>query len=109
MLKASAAMGYLAPEYTTTGRFTDKSDIYAFGMILFQILTGKQKITHLTRLAADSSKFEDLIDPNLKGKYSETEAAKLARVALLCTHEAPIHRPSIDTIMLELNDLVGSS
>lgn len=42
-LKSSAAMGYLAPEYTTTGRFTEKSDIYAFGVLTLQILTGMTK------------------------------------------------------------------
>jgi serine/threonine protein kinase len=42
-LKSSAAMGYLAPEYTTTGRFTEKSDIYAFGVLTLQILTGTTK------------------------------------------------------------------
>ncbi|KAL5796363.1 hypothetical protein ACOSQ2_001183 [Xanthoceras sorbifolium] len=109
MLKASAAMGYLAPEYTTTGRFTEKSDIYAFGMIVFQILSGKRKVTQVTRLAAESSKIEDLIDTNLEGKISESEAAKLGRIALLCTHESPSHRPSIETIVQELSDLIGSS
>ena len=42
-LKDSAAMGYLAPEYSPTGRFTEKSDIYAFGVLLFQILSGFEK------------------------------------------------------------------
>lgn len=109
MLKASAAMGYLAPEYTTTGRFTEKSDIYAFGMIIFQILSGKRKVAQLTRLAAESSKIEDLIDTNLGGKFSEPEAAKLGRIALLCTHETPSHRPSIENITQELSGLIGSS
>ncbi|KAF5946402.1 hypothetical protein HYC85_016630 [Camellia sinensis] len=79
-LKGSAAMGYLAPEYTTTGRFTEKSDVYAFGMIMFQILSGKSKITQLNRQGADSCKFEDFIDKNLDGNFSESEAAKLGRL-----------------------------
>ena len=40
-LKTSAAMGYLAPEYVTTGKFTEKTDIFAFGVIILQILSGK--------------------------------------------------------------------
>ncbi|XP_044491493.1 MDIS1-interacting receptor like kinase 2 [Mangifera indica] len=103
MLKASAAMGYLAPEYTNTGRFTEKSDIYAFGMIVFQILSGKRKFNQLARLAVESSKVEEFIDKNLEGKFSEPEASKLARIALLCTHESPSHRPSIENVMQELN------
>ncbi|KAF8412377.1 hypothetical protein HHK36_000341 [Tetracentron sinense] len=102
-LKASAAMGYLAPEYTTIGRFTEKSDVYAFGVIVFQILAGKRRITHLMRLGAESCKFEDFIDSNLKGKFSEDEAAKLARIALVCTHESPNHRLTMETVIQELS------
>ncbi|XVF79874.1 hypothetical protein PTKIN_Ptkin15bG0025200 [Pterospermum kingtungense] len=107
-LKASAAMGYLAPEYTTTGRFTEKSDVYAFGMIVFQILSGKRKITQLIRHAAESCKVEDLIDMNLEGNYSAAEATKLGRLALLCTHESPNQRPSMDNVIQELSGLMGS-
>ncbi|XP_011034207.1 PREDICTED: LRR receptor-like serine/threonine-protein kinase GSO1 [Populus euphratica] len=102
MLKASAAMGYLAPEYTTTGRFTEKSDVYAFGIIVLQILSGKRNITQLTHHAAEACKFEDFIDANLEGNFSELEAAKLARIALCCTNESPNHRPTMETVMQEL-------
>lgn len=107
-LKASAAMGYLAPEYTTTGRFTEKSDVYAFGMIIFQILAGKRIINQLTRHAAESCRFEDFVDANLEGNFSESEAAKLGRIALLCTHESPSQRPSMENVMQELSGLICS-
>ncbi|KAK9292800.1 hypothetical protein L1049_020780 [Liquidambar formosana] len=68
-LKASAAMGYLAPEYTNTGRFTEKSDVYAFGVLLLQILSGKRKVTSSVRLGAESCRFQDFIDPNLHGRF----------------------------------------
>lgn len=61
-LKATAAMGYLAPEYTTTGRFTEKSDVYAFGKIIFQILSGKRKIAPLNRHGNEAGRFEDFIE-----------------------------------------------
>ncbi|MQM03508.1 hypothetical protein Taro_036296 [Colocasia esculenta] len=101
-LKASAAMGYLAPEYTTTGRFTEKSDVYAFGVIILQILSGKQKAS-LLRLGAESGKLEDLIDENLQGNYPRLEAAKLAGIALVCTAEAPSQRPTIAAVIQELS------
>ncbi|KAJ6688644.1 LRR RECEPTOR-LIKE SERINE/THREONINE-PROTEIN KINASE-RELATED [Salix koriyanagi] len=103
-LKTSAAMGYLAPEYTTTGRFTDKSDVYAFGVIVFQILSGKRKVTNLVRLGADACRFQDYIDPNLHDRFFEYEAAKLARIAWLCTHESPIERPSMEAVVHELGN-----
>lgn len=101
-LKASAAMGYLAPEYTTVGRFSEKSDVFAFGVLVFQILTGKRRTNYL-RLEAQSGKLEDLIDEKLEGRYSMPEAAKLAGFALLCTSETPNQRPMMDTVLQELN------
>uniref|UniRef100_A0A0D9V280 Protein kinase domain-containing protein n=1 Tax=Leersia perrieri TaxID=77586 RepID=A0A0D9V280_9ORYZ len=98
-LKESAAMGYLAPEYTTTGRFSEKSDVYAFGVIVFQILTGKSKIM---QLPFESSIVEGLIDGNLKGCYSAVEAAKLAKIASACTSENPDHRPTMEQLLQEL-------
>ena len=103
-LKTSAAMGYLAPEYTTTGRFTEKSDVYAFGVLVFQILSGKRKFTSSIHLGAEICRFQDFIDANLHGRFSEFEAAKLARIALMCTDESPIERPSMETVIQELDN-----
>ncbi|XP_074273100.1 cysteine-rich receptor-like protein kinase 17 isoform X2 [Silene latifolia] len=109
MLKASAAMGYLAPEYTTTGKFTDKSDIYAFGMLVFQILSGQTRFDPSTRQSAELGKLGEIIDPNLRDEYSETEAMKLGKLAVLCTHELPYQRPTINTVRQELSLLDESS
>lgn len=103
-LKASAAKGYLAPEYTNTGRFTETSDVYAFGVLVFQILSGKQKITSSIRLAAESFRFNEFIDPNLHGRFFEYEAAKLVKIALLCSHDSPFERPSMEAIVQELGN-----
>ncbi|XP_028800487.1 protein NSP-INTERACTING KINASE 2 [Neltuma alba] len=103
-LKASAAMGYLAPEYTTTGCVTLKSDIYAFGVLVFQLLTGKSDVTQLYHYRAEASGYNDMVDVNLEGRFSESEAAKLGNIALLCTHESPHERPSMDHVMQELSE-----
>lgn len=103
-VKDSAAMGYLAPEYTTTGRFTEKSDVYAFGVLVFQILSGKQEVRSLVKLGTEACRFHDYIDPNLQGKFFEYEATKLARIAWLCTHESPIERPSVEAVVHELGN-----
>ncbi|XP_048131710.1 probable leucine-rich repeat receptor-like protein kinase At5g63930 isoform X2 [Rhodamnia argentea] len=103
-LKISAAMGYLAPEYITTGRFTEKSDVFAFGVIIFQILSGKRQLSSSMRLAAESCAFENFIDCNLKGNFTEPEAAILGKIALGCTSEFPDSRPTIIRVIEELND-----
>ncbi|GLT40379.1 hypothetical protein SLA2020_145200 [Shorea laevis] len=102
-LKTSAAMGYLAPEYITTGRFTEKTDIFAFGVIILQILSGKLVLTSSIRSGAESYRFEDYIDSNLAGKFSESVAAKLGKLALVCADESPSQRPTIEEIIQELN------
>ncbi|XP_076910439.1 calcium/calmodulin-regulated receptor-like kinase 1 [Bidens hawaiensis] len=104
-LKASAAMGYLAPEYTTTGRFTDKSDIYAFGILVFQIVSGKTRVGSSIRQGVELCKFEDFMDANLDGKFTESEAALVGKIALVCTHECPSSRPTIATVVQELSNV----
>ncbi|XP_042481422.1 somatic embryogenesis receptor kinase 1-like [Macadamia integrifolia] len=103
VLKACAAMGYLAPEYTTTGRFTEKSDVYAFGVIVLQILSGRRMISQSMRAGAESCRFEEFMDKNLNGKFSEAEAAKITRIALDCTHESPNYRPNMEMVIQELS------
>ncbi|KHG14855.1 nsp-interacting kinase 2 -like protein [Gossypium arboreum] len=108
-LKVSAAMGYLAPEYIMTGRFTEKTDVFAFGVIILQILSGKLLLTSSMRSGAETSKFEDFVDKNLRGEFSESMASKLGKIALNCTNEEPNDRPSMETIIKELNDYSVSS
>ncbi|CAO2164621.1 unnamed protein product [Urochloa humidicola] len=104
-LKDSAAMGYLAPEYTTTGRFTDKGDVYAFGVVVLQVLMGRRAVSVHLRPgggSAESGRLDDLVDPRLGGRFSRPEAAKLAGVALLCTAEAPAQRPAMAAVLQQL-------
>ncbi|KAM6588156.1 hypothetical protein CsatA_010761 [Cannabis sativa] len=104
-LKTSAAMGYLAPEYINTGRFTQKSDIYAFGVIVLQVVSGQCMLTSSIRAGAKSLIFEDFVDANLKGEFSESEAAKLGELGLACTHELPEERPNVDEVVEELSKI----
>jgi serine/threonine protein kinase len=102
-LKASAAMGYLAPEYTTVGRLSEKSDVYAFGVIVLQVLTGRSKVATATaQLPGDVG---ELVDGNLQGSYSAGEAARLAKIALACTGEDPDLRPTMEELLQELGTI----
>ena len=102
-IKVSAAMGYLAPEYVTTGLFTEKSDIYSFGVIILQILSGKQLLSTSMRLGAACCRYNDFIDTSLRGNFSESEAAKLAKIALACIDDLPDQRPTMKEVIQELN------
>ncbi|KAL8539658.1 hypothetical protein ACS0TY_001320 [Phlomoides rotata] len=107
-LKVSAALGYMAPEYITTGRFTEKSDVYAYGVIILQLLSGQRKLSGSIRTAAESGKLHELIDTRLEGKFSETEAARLTKIALDCTDEIPDNRPSMESVVRVLNEQSSS-
>lgn len=101
-LKASAAMGYLAPEYANTGRFTEKSDVFAFGIVVLQVITGRRAVSQL-KVGTAVSDLEGLVDLNLDGVFSRTEAAKLAAVAVHCTNEAPSQRPTMEAVVQQLS------
>ena len=104
-LKVSASLGYMAPEYITTGGCTEKSDVYAFGVIMLQILSGKTYLNSSIRLAAESGRYEEFIDANLKGKFSKTEAAILTKIAVISTDELPDSRPTMKTVIQDLGNL----
>ena len=95
-LKTSTAMVYLAPKYTIVGRFKLLCDVYAFGTLLFQILTGKKRTTQL-RLLAEAGNFEDLINESLKGHFLIQEAKKFLGIAN--------QRPTMESVLQELNNI----
>ncbi|CAN6920990.1 hypothetical protein Bca52824_088563 [Brassica carinata] len=102
-LKTSAAMGYLAPEYVTTGRFTEKTDVFAFGVIILQILSGKLMLTSSLRTAAENGEHFGFMDEYLGEGFDKTEAVAMARMGISCTQEIPNNRPNIETLLLEIN------
>jgi hypothetical protein len=101
-LKSSAAMGYLAPEYATTGGFTEKSDVFAFGVVVLQVMTGRRDVSQL-KVGTAIGDLEGLMDGNLHGAFSRTEAAKVASVAAYCTSEAPNQRPTMEAVVQQLS------
>ncbi|KAL1830862.1 hypothetical protein ACET3Z_000513 [Daucus carota] len=103
-LKVSAALGYMAPEYITTGRFTEKSDVYAFGVIMLQVLSGRTILSASVRQEVETGKHEDFIDQNLNGNLSKLEAAKLSNIASACIHENPECRPSMKAVIRDLSN-----
>ncbi|KAI4311672.1 hypothetical protein MLD38_036549 [Melastoma candidum] len=80
-LKASAVMGYLPPEYITTGRFAEKSDIYAVGVVVLQILSGKRRLPRSMRSSVESGIHGSFIDGVLKGRLDEAETSRLGKIS----------------------------
>ncbi|PRQ51099.1 putative protein kinase RLK-Pelle-LysM family [Rosa chinensis] len=130
--KVVGTYGYLAPEYLSDGRATTKSDIYAFGVVLFEILSGKEAVIRTEgtvtknperrslvsimqaalKSAPDSmsmSSLKDYIDPNLMDLYPHDCLLKVAMIAKQCVDEDPILRPDMKQIVISLSQILLSS
>ncbi|KAH7565326.1 hypothetical protein ACOSP7_020350 [Xanthoceras sorbifolium] len=130
--KVVGTFGYLAPEYLSDGLATTKSDVYAFGVVLFEIISGKEAIIRtegmvtknherrslasvmLTALrnAPDSmsmSSMKDYIDPNMMDLYPHDCLFKMAMLAKQCADEDPILRPDMKQVVISLSQILLSS
>ncbi|CAK9140767.1 unnamed protein product [Ilex paraguariensis] len=113
--------GYLAPEYLTYGQASTKVDVYAFGVVLLELLSAKEAIAEgifvknsLGFLAdcglEDSSecleKFKGFMDPVLEGDYPFGDAVCLAVLAKGCVVEDPLHRPTMNDVLKALSSIL---
>ncbi|PIA50787.1 hypothetical protein AQUCO_01200200v1 [Aquilegia coerulea] len=105
--------GYIAPEYARDGQFSVKSDVFSFGVLLLEIISGKKNNafqlseqtqslpTYAWRLWSEGKGLE-LMDPLLKGSCVASEAMKCLHVSLLCVQEDPVDRPTMSTVVVML-------
>ncbi|KAL0341623.1 UNVERIFIED_CONTAM: Pto-interacting protein 1 [Sesamum calycinum] len=104
--------GYHAPEYAMTGQLSSKSDIFSFGVVLLELLTGRKPVDHTLprgqqslvtwaspRLTGDRVK--QCIDARLNGEYPP-KAAKMAAVAALCVQYEGEFRPKMSIVVKAL-------
>ncbi|TKY48218.1 LysM domain receptor kinase 3 [Spatholobus suberectus] len=121
------AYGYLAPEYLSNGLATTKSDVYAFGVVLFEIISGKETIIQtqgpekrslvsimlaVLRNSPDSislSSSRDLVDPIMMDLYPHDCVFKMAMLAKQCVDEDPLLRPDMKQVVISLSQILLSS
>ncbi|WRX34202.1 LysM domain - like 10 [Theobroma cacao] len=111
--------GWVAPEFPVHGSASEKVDIFAFGVVLLELISGreatdgnlfKESIGFLEGGASEGGCFEQLrsfIDPSLKDNYLLAEALCLAVLAKACIEDDPLLRPSMDDILKVLGRMVG--
>ncbi|GLT61993.1 hypothetical protein SLA2020_346620 [Shorea laevis] len=94
--------GYIDPVYISTSKFTMKSDIYSFGVIIFELITAihpHQNLMEYVNLAAMSPDgIDEILDKQLVGKCSIVEVRQLASIAHRCLHKLRRKRPSIGEV-----------
>ncbi|KAL5576913.1 hypothetical protein UlMin_018612 [Ulmus minor] len=130
--KVVGTFGYLAPEYLSDGRATSKSDVYAFGVVLFEMISGKEAIIQtegivtknperrslisvmlpILRNVPDStsmSNMRDYIDPNMMDLYPRDCLFKMVMLAQQCVDEDPVGRPDMKHVVISLSQILLSS
>ncbi|THG23990.1 cysteine-rich receptor-like protein kinase 10 [Camellia sinensis] len=106
--------GYMSPEYGMHGQFSVKSDVFSFGVLVLEIISGKKNNTfYKSGNAEDLLSYAwklwmeerplDLMDSTLEGSYSRSELIRCIHIGLLCVQEDPKSRPSVATVILMLN------
>lgn len=94
--------GYIDPEYISTNQFTMKSDIYSFGIIIFELITAihpHQNLMEYINLAAMAPDgVDEILDKQLVGECKLDEVRRLARIGHKCLEQLPRKRPSIGEV-----------
>uniref|UniRef100_A0A175YMJ7 Protein kinase domain-containing protein n=1 Tax=Daucus carota subsp. sativus TaxID=79200 RepID=A0A175YMJ7_DAUCS len=116
--------GYMPPEYARYGDVSPKIDVYAFGVVLYELISAKDAIVKINEVESralvalfaevlnqpnPSSDLTTLVDPRLGADYSIDSVRKIAQIAKACTQENPQLRPSMRSIVVALMTLSSAN
>ncbi|GFP83691.1 probable LRR receptor-like serine/threonine-protein kinase at5g10290 [Phtheirospermum japonicum] len=105
-------MGHIAPEYLSTGKSSEKTDVFGYGIMLLEIVTGQRAIDfsrleeeddvllldHVKKLQREK-RLDAIVDRNLNQEYNIQEVEMMIQVALLCTQSSPEDRPAMSEVV----------
>ena len=108
--RVKGTLGYLAPEYAMWGKVSESCDVYSFGILLLELVTGrkpieklpggvKRTITEWAEPLITKGKFRDLVDPKLRGNFDENQVKQAINVAALCVQSEPEKRPNMKQVV----------
>ncbi|XP_042489247.1 probable LRR receptor-like serine/threonine-protein kinase At2g23950 [Macadamia integrifolia] len=104
-------VGHIAPEYLSTGQSSEKTDVFGFGILLLELITGmralqfgkavnqKGAMLDWVKKIQQEKKVEVLVDKDLGPNYDRIEVGEMIQVALLCTQFLPAHRPKMSEVV----------
>ncbi|KAG6772535.1 hypothetical protein POTOM_023948 [Populus tomentosa] len=106
-------IGYIDPEYARTSRLTEKSDVYSYGIVLLELLTGRKAVDnecnlhHLILSKTANNEVMETVDPEITATCKDLGAVKkVFQLALLCTKRQPTDRPTMHEVTRVLGSLV---
>ncbi|XP_024461171.1 probable LRR receptor-like serine/threonine-protein kinase At5g10290 isoform X1 [Populus trichocarpa] len=105
-------MGHIAPEYLSTGKSSERTDVFGYGIMLLELVTGQRAIDfsrleeeddvllldHVKKLEREK-RLDAIVDRNLNKNYNIQEVEMMIQVALLCTQASPENRPAMSEVV----------
>ncbi|KAM7471800.1 hypothetical protein LguiA_009983 [Lonicera macranthoides] len=108
--------GYLDPEYYTSNRLTEKSDVYGFGIVLLEIVAGRPAIaktqdkTHIIQWVSAKLQKGDvkyIVDPRLREEFDVNSVWKAVELAMSCVSRTSTKRPTMNYVVMELKECLA--
>ncbi|XP_038902515.1 putative leucine-rich repeat receptor-like protein kinase At2g19210 isoform X2 [Benincasa hispida] len=109
--------GYLDPEYYTSYRLNEKSDVYGFGIVLLEIITGRpvltktqDNVTHIYQWVdsmVSQGDISSIIDPKLKEDFEVNTIWKAVEIAMSCASPVSTNRPTMSQVVIDLNECLN--
>ncbi|KAJ1698449.1 hypothetical protein LUZ63_006961 [Rhynchospora breviuscula] len=112
--RIAGTFGYISPEYAMHGQFSIKSDVFSYGVLVLEIITGKKNSTLLENEEIDhllsfvwhhwiTGTITEVVDPFLGQNYPRNEMLKCIQIGLLCVQDNSAHRPTMSNVALMLS------